>query len=512
MIGAAAGAPLTLATYGTGFQTGYWRTLDGSDYATLPVWSRNTVKFIPAGEAPITETHSIEELYFYFPPTAAYVRPAPEGIQVETRGQPGKDLELVAVHQRLFTAADKGEAGAQLNPGFFAGDANAQIALAAAEINAQAGKRLLTLKLGVDNLAVAGSLVNDRMRFGILSALAQASAANARYPGTVTHLVISNEYARVAATAEGERTPTQQIAEMVRYAKTQMAPGGDFAGLALKVGVRGNSFLAVDTQSSDRAARQFTQDVAELLADVDVLMENRYPSPEAVEAARQTGRWDLYFDAEQGELSKQWRQLTKAIRGLPGGERVELMIGEIGHPTGGIAFNLPGYVEGDTAIPPGSPFAKVAGALEAGGSRIGARGRATLAAYFNDALATAFLEQAFAWSRETGVQIHAFEAFDEPQKAVQNLPLPGLTPARSMLNRAGPFGAEAAYGLFGYTGVAAFSNPSEAAGPPRPGAARSDALPPGLSWADQPDGRLYPKLPDLDFAAIARAFNAVISP
>lgn len=507
----AEGAPLTLATYGTGFQTHYWRSVAGQSYATLPVWTLSEVETRPSDGAS-TRTRGIEEILFYFPPTSAYVRPAPERILIESRGQPGRDLELLAVHQTLFAPARRGDPGAVLNPGLFAGDANAQIALAAAEINAQAGRRLLSLKLGVDNLAVDGSLVNDRMRFGILSALAQARVANSRYPGTVTHLIVSNEYARPAAASSGGQTPTQQVTEMIRYAKAQMAPGADFAGLDLKVGVRGNSFLAVDPASKDPSARRFARDVAGLVSVADFLMENRYPSAEAVAAASRSGHWRLYFAPENGELSRQWERLTQAIRALPGGGGIELMIGEIGQPTNGISFNLPGYVEDIAAIRPDSPFAELERTLDVGGGRIGPDGVRIFQRHFNDASATAFVREALAWSRAKGVQIHLFEAFDEPQKSVQGLP-PGAQDRRArLLNRSGPYGAEAFFGLFGYTGVAAFHARQATDGAPRAGAALTDGLPPGIDWAPQFEGRFYPKLAHFDFAAAARAFKAVISP
>ena len=122
------------------------------------------------------------------------------------------------------------------------------------------------------------------------------------------------------------------------------------------------------------------------------------------------------------------------------------------------------------------------------------------------------MTQACAWSRRTGVQIHLFEAFDEPHKSIQNLPLPGLTLAQSTLNRTGSYGAEGFFGLFAYTGVAAFHakvHPDDAR---PPGAKLTGSLPSGLSWAEQFAGRFYPKLPDLSLAELARAFEAVTAP
>ncbi len=509
---AAHGAPLTLATYGTGFQAGYWRAIGRHDYVALPVWTDNGVDYLPANGAPPNQTRSTDEIYFYFPPTASYVRQAPERIQIETTGKAGRDLQLVAVHQTLFEPARRGDPDARLNPGFFAGDANGQIALAAAEINAKAGKAVLTIKLGVDNLAVDGSLVNDRMRFSILSALAQAQVANARFPGTVTHLILSNEYARIQPETSGRRTSTQQITAMVQYAKNQMAKGGDFAGLDLRVGARGNSFRGVDPTSTDPAIRQFSQDVAKLVTVADFLMENVYPSPEALESARKTGHWDAYFAPERGELANQWRQFQQAIGSIAAGKDIDLMIGEIGHPTNGIAFNLPGYEEGAAPITPGTAFAKVAGALDPTGARLAQTGIDTFHYYVNDRLAAAFLAQAVAWSRRTGVQIHLFEAFDEPQKSVQNPPLPGLTLGQSSLNRAGPYGAEGFYGLFGYTGVAAYHVGHAGNRGPTPGSRLASNLPTGARWAEPFAGRLYTKLPGLDFAKLAGSFEPVKAP
>ncbi|WP_245232370.1 hypothetical protein [Thiorhodococcus minor] len=507
------GAPLALATYGTGFQTGYWRTLSEEEYAIFPVWTTSDVAVARTGSQGATPRTSVEQVLFYFPPTAVYVRPAPELIQVETRGRPGKDLALIAVHQRLFAPARKDAPGAVLNPGFFLGDANAQVALAAAEINAQAGKRLLSIKLGVDNLAVAGSLMNDRMRFGILSALAQAQTANARFPGTVTHLVVSNEYAQIASSShDGQLTPMQQITAMLRFAKAQMEPTGDFPGLDLKVGVRGNQFVALDSSAPDPALRQFTRDVADLVSAADFLMENRYPSPEAVESARESGHWQVYFDPVSGELSKQWRHLESCIRALPGGRDIELMIGEIGHPANGISFNLPGYRKDGREPKPGTAFAQLAAALDGTRARIPPHGIQRFQGYFNATLASAFVREALAWSRSQGVQIHLFEAFDEPFKASPNLPLPGLSMKQSLLGQFGGYGAEACFGLFAYTGVATSRRAQPTDSSHRPGALLTDTLPPGLSWASERDGRFYPKLPDLDFGKAAHAFKAVTPP
>ncbi|NEX22057.1 hypothetical protein G3480_17380 [Thiorhodococcus mannitoliphagus] len=513
LVSQAGGAPLTLTTYGTGFQAGYWQTLEGLEYAVFPIWTAKEVAFINPGDADSTQTQSIEQILFYFPPTSAYVRPDPALIRVETRGQPGRDLELGAVDQRLFSPSQKGTPGALLNPGFFVGDANAQIALAAAEINAQAGERLLSIKLGVDNLAVAGSLVNDRMRFGILSALAQAQLANARFPNTVTHLIVSNEYARiVSAEVTGQPTPTQQTTEMVRFAKAQMEPEGDFAGVKIKVGVRGNQFVAIAPTTGDPAIRQFTQDVAKLVSVADFLMENRYPSPEAVESARQSGHWKVYFDPMNGELSKQWRALEASIRALPGGGDIDLMIGEIGHPTNGISFNLAGYRKDNIEPKPGTAFAQIAATVDLERARIAPEGIRIFQRDFNDTLATAFVHEALDWSRRTGVQLHLFEAFDEPHKASPNLPLPGLSMKQSLLNQSGSYGAEAYFGLFGYTGVAAFQGDPETGVQPRPGGLMTDTLPPGVRWASQFKGTFYAKLPDLDFAGAAHAFKAVTPP
>jgi hypothetical protein len=347
------------------------------------------------------------------------------------------------------------------------------------------------------------------MRFAIRSALAQAQAANARHPGTVTHLIVSNEYAEITAPSGERMTPTRQVTEMVRFARAQMAPGGDFEGLTLAVGVRGRRFRSVDADATDPAIRQFTQDVRELIGVADVLMENIYPSPEAVEQARISGNWDVFFDPERGELSIQWRRLEATIAGLADGKAIDIMIGEIGHPTNGIAFNLPGAAAGEPAAPPGSAFARIAEHLADDDSRIGKPGIDIVQTYFNDRLSAAFLSAAFQWSREQGVQIHAFEAFDEPHKSDQNPPPPGPARRAAILSPAGSYGAEAFYGIFGYTGVAGFSATPER--PIRPGAKLVDQLPARiqgetLDWAPQFSGRFYPKLPALDFGGVARAF------
>ena len=503
------GAPLTLATYGTGFDVGYWRRLDGEDMVVLPVWAENQVDFFAAEAGSPTTQRATDELYFYFPPKASYVTPVPDGVVLETTGTAGRDLALRAVHLSVFAPALRGDPGAVPNPGFFLGDANAQVALAAAGINARAGKTLLTIKQGVPNIVVDGTLVNPRMRFAIRSALAQAQAANARHPGTVTHLIVSNEYAEITAPSGERMTPTRQVTEMVRFARAQMAPGGDFEGLTLAVGVRGRRFRSVDADATDPAIRQFTQDVRELIGVADVLMENIYPSPEAVEQARISGNWDVFFDPERGELSIQWRRLEATIAGLADREAIDLMIGEIGHPTNGIAFNLPGAAAGEPAAPPGSAFARIAEHLADDDSRIGKPGIDIVQTYFNDRLSAAFLSAAFQWSREQGVQIHAFEAFDEPHKSDQNPPPPGPARRAAILSPAGSYGAEAFYGIFGYTGVAGFSATPER--PIRPGAKLVDQLPARiqgetLDWAPQFSGRFYPKLPALDFGGVARAF------
>ncbi|MBK1718470.1 hypothetical protein [Thiocystis violacea] len=508
---AAGGAPLTLTTYGTGFQAGYWRSVDGHPYATLPVWTDAQVVYAHGDGSTPTRTQAIEEVYFYFPPTAAYVRPAPDQIQVETTGRPGRDLKLVAVHQTLFEPARKTDPEARLNPGFFAGDANAQIALAAAEINAHAGQPLLTIKLGVDNLVVDGTLINDRMRFSILSALAQAQVANGRFPGTVTHLVLSNEYAQPPTTPDAANTSTEQITAMIRYAKARMRPDGEFAGLNLLVGARGHRFRAVDATSTDPGIRRFSQDVAALVAEADFLMENIYPSPEAVESARQRGDWNVFLKPETGELDIQWRRFRQVIGGLAGNKRIELMIGEIGHPTNGIAFNLPGYVEGDAQPSPNSAFAEVADALEANGPGIAQGGIDVFQRYFNERLASAFVRDAVAWSVRTGVQIHLFEAFDEPWKFRPDIP-PGQTPGRSRLHRSGPYGAEGFYGLFGYTGVSNFRHDQGSPDRLRPGSKLTNPLPPGWNWAGPFDGRFHAKSSRLDFAGLARSFEPLTPP
>ena len=505
----AGGAPLTLSTYGTGFDLGYWRKLGAEDFVALPVWAENRVDFFAAdAETPTTQT-AIDELYVYFPPEATFVAPAPHRVILETTGTAGHDLALAAVHLRIFKPADQDAPGAVLNPGFFLGDANAQNALAAAEINASAGKTLLTIKQGVPNIAVDGTLINPRMRFAIRSALAQAQVANERHPGTVTHLIVSNEYAEVAAPLGDTMTPTRQVTEMVRFARAQMAPGGDFEGLGLAVGVRSHGFRGADADSVDPAIRRFTQDVRELIRVADVLMENIYPSPEAVEQARRTGHWDVVFDREDGELTIQWRRLEASIAGLADGKRVELMIGEIGHPTNGIAFNLPGYLLGARSVASGSAFARVREHLADGDTRIEPPGIDVFQAYFNTSTSADFLTEAFRWSRDTGVQIHAFEAFDEPHKSARNLPLAGLGLAESTLNHRGSYGAEGFYGIFRYTGVAGFSATSP--GPITPGAKLLDPLPEDREggvpqWASQFAGQLHSKLPDFDFRGTAHAF------
>jgi hypothetical protein len=505
----AGGAPLTLATYGTGFDVGYWRRLDEEDYAVFPVWAENRVDYIAEGSETPDVQRTADELLFYFPPEATFVIPAPERVVIETTGTPGLDLALEAVHLRVFEPARKGQPGAVMNPGFFLGDANAQVPLAAAEMNARAGQTLLTIKQGIPNLAVDGTLVNARMRFAIRSALAQAQVANARHPGTLTHLIVSNEYSEITEKAGDALTTTQQITEMVRFAREQMAPGGDFEGLGLAIGVRGHRFRGVDAKSTDPATRQFTQDVRELIKVTDVLMENIYPSAEAVELARASGDWSSFFDPDQGELSIQWRRLELAIAELADGKDVALMIGEIGHPTNGIAFNLPGYVIDGRPIAPGSAFKRVSDALAKDETRINPPGIETFQRYFNDRLSAAFLTEAFRWSRDQGVQIHAFEAFDEPHKSAQNLPLPSLSLAESTLNHTGSYGAEAFYGIFGYTGVASFS--AAPAHPIKPGARLIDDLADGpdgehIDWAPQFSGQLYRKLPGFDFTGTAKSF------
>lgn len=492
----AAGAPLELATYGTGLQVGYWRRLNDQEYAALPVWSDSRVDY-QTGDAPPQRTRSIDEVFYYFP-ASAYARLVPERTTIETSGRAGQDLQLLATHQTIFTPARKGDPGARLNPGFFAGDANAQIALAAAELNARAGKRLLTLALGVDNLAVDGSLVNDRMRFSILSALAQAQLANGRFPGTVTHLVISNEYAVPQESQGGRATATEQVTQMVRFARSTIARGGDFAGLGLQIGARGNHFRRIDTRSSDPAIQRFTRDVGALVRESDFLMENIYPSQESVAAARRAGRWDGYF-GDDGELDRQWSQLRDGIGAIAGGKRIALMIGEIGYPTNGINFNLPG-----------SALARVADAIDLTAGRIRPAGIAVFQDYANPTLASDFLAGACDWSRRQGVQIHLFEAFDEPQKFVQNLPLPGLTLRDSLLAPAGGYGAEGFFGIFGYSGVAAFhptTDPTAIA----PGSRLRPELPDRLGWTGQFAGRFFGKRPAFDFAATAAAFESVIS-
>lgn len=517
----AGGAPLTLATYGTGFDVGYWRRLGDDDSVTLPVWAENQVDFYAAGATTPTTERTIDELYFYFPPESAYVIPAPGRAILGTTGTAGRDLALRAVHLRVFAPAEKGDTGAVLNPGFFLGDANAQVALAAAEINAKAGKTLLMIKQGVPNIALDGTLVNPRMRFAIRSALAQAQVANTRHPGTVTHLIISNEYAEIAAPLGDTPTPTRQVIEMVRFAREQMEAGGDFEGLSLAVGVRSHSFRGIDVEATDPAIRRFTQDVRELIQVADVLMENIYPSPDAVEQARITGIWNVFFDPQDGELSRQWQTLNDAVRTLADGKPIDLMIGEIGHPTNGIAFNLPGYGVGAAAMTAGSAsglaatsaFARVSGHLTGQGSRISPPGIDILQAYFNPTLSAAFLRDAFDWSRAKQVQIHAFEAFDEPHKSAQNPPPPDLDLPESTLNHAGPYGAEGFYGFFRYRGVAGFSvQPRQ---PLQPGAkligapripSQQDSDKPSLDWTTQFAGRFHLTLPNFDFKSTANAF------
>jgi hypothetical protein len=505
----AGGAPLALSTYGTGFDQGYWRQLGDEEFVVLPVWAENRVDFYPDGARTPTTQQATDPLYFYFPPESSYVVPAPARAVIETTGTAGHDLALAAVHLRVFEPAGIDEPGAVLNPGFFLGDANAQVPLAAAEINADAGKTLLTIKQGVPNIVVDGSLINPRMRFAIRSAFAQAQTANARHPGTLTHLVISNEYAQIAAPIGDAPTPTRQVTEMVRFARELMAPGGDFEGLGLAIGVRSHGFRGVDPDSTDPAIRRFTTEVRELIQVADVLMENIYPSPEAVEQARTNGTWDHFFDPDQGELSVQWRKWEASIRRIAEGKAIQLMIGEIGHPTNGIAFNLPGYVVGGQPIESGTAFARVAEHLTDQDNRLSPQGLEIFQAYFNEKTSAAFLTEAFRWSREKGVQIHAFEAFDEPHKSDQNLQPRDPSLGNSTLNQGGPYGAEAFYGIFRYTGVAGFS--ATPAHPIHPGAKLVDRLPDDpdqgtLAWAPQFSGRFYRKLRDFDFRDAAKGF------
>lgn len=92
----AGGAPLTLSTYGAGFDLGYWRRLGEEDFVVLPVWAENRVDFFAAdAETPTTQT-AIDELYVYFPPEATFVVPAPDRVILETTGTAGHDLALAA--------------------------------------------------------------------------------------------------------------------------------------------------------------------------------------------------------------------------------------------------------------------------------------------------------------------------------------------------------------------------------------------------------------------------------
>ena len=504
---AAGGMPLTLATYGTGFQAGYWRQVDGRDSVALPVWTDSRILEHRPTETTPHQKRETTDVVFLFPPTAVHVRPAPERLQVETTGTPGQDLRVVAIHQTLFEPASPSDPEARLNPGFFAGDANAQIPLAAAEINAQTGRRLLTIKLGVDNILVDGTLVNDRMRFAILSALAQTQVANARFPGTVTHLILSNEYAQPWSGPDGRPSPTEQITAMLNYARAQMATDGPFAGLDLRLGARGHRFRLADPNATDPALARFGREVAALLAASDVVMENLYPSPEAVEAAARSSHWRVYFDPEQGELSRTWRQLERTIRTLAGERPIEIMIGEIGHPTDGIAFNLPGYVEDAAPIRPGTAFAAIADRLDVDRARLGDRGLSIARRYFNPALASAFVREAVAWSRATGVQIHLFEAFDEPWKSSPNLPRDAPASRRALLDHSGPYGAESNYGLFGYSGVSEFQPPGQRPAEIAPSSRLAPQLPAGVRWNGAFAGQFFHKLPDLDFAALAHSFT-----
>jgi exo-beta-1,3-glucanase (GH17 family) len=315
-------------------------------------------------------------------------------------------------------------------------------------------------------------------------------------------------------TITGDESPlsTKQITAMIRYAKAQMAPNGDFAGLTLSVGARANRFREADATSSDPNIRRFSQDVGALVAAADFLMENVYPSAQALEAARRDGDWEVYFKPDTGELTNQWRQFRGAVDGLAAGKRLELMIGEIGHPTNGIAFNLPGYVEDTAAIRPDSAFARIATALDASGSALAREGIEVFQDYCNTRLASAFVREVAAWSRATGVQIHVFEAFDEPHKAAPNVPPPNLRLAQSNFSQSGPYGAEDSYGLFGYTGVADFQAKRPGRDACRPGSKPKEQLPSGVHWAAPFEGRFYPKRPELDFGKLARSFEAVISP
>jgi hypothetical protein len=228
-----------------------------------------------------------------------------------------------------------------------------------------------------------------------------------------------------------------------------------------------------------------------------------------VEQARTTATWDHFFDPDQGELSIQWRKWEASIRRIAEGKAIQLMIGEIGHPTNGIAFNLPGYVVGGQPIESGTAFARVSEHLTDQDARISPQGVEIFQSYFNEKTSAAFLTEAFRWSREKGVQIHAFEAFDEPHKSDQNLQPRDPSLGNSTLNQGGSYGAEAFYGIFRYTGVAGFS--ATPAHPIHPGAKLVDPLPddPGqgaFAWAPQFSGRFYRKLPDFDFRDAANGF------
>ncbi|MFB1486721.1 MULTISPECIES: hypothetical protein [unclassified Thiocapsa] len=157
----------------------------------------------------------------------------------------------------------------------------------------------------------------------------------------------------------------------------------------------------------------------------------------------------------------------------------------------------------------GSAFALVCEHLADGDTRIEQPGINAFQAYFNVATSAAFLTEAFGWSRDTGVQIHAFEAFDEPHKSAQNLPLADLGLAESTLNHGGSYGAEGFYGIFRYTGIAGFSATSLRR--IRPGAKlvdplRVDSEGTAPEWASQFTGQFQSKLPSFDFRGTAHAF------
>jgi exo-beta-1,3-glucanase (GH17 family) len=198
-------------------------------------------------------------------------------------------------------------------------DSNSLVALEAANYNKAHGALDLTVSQGIfqqGSTAGWGAEISD--------AIAEVKQANAIYAGTVNRLIFTNEYVTDAQT-------TNQVINLIQQYKSQIPAG-------VQVGVRSNTFgqLGPGGKPADFVAALKT-----LVSNVDFIMVNIYPSPNIMQRVIAAGSnapaLKAAIDAGVQEVITEYQTLKSEAQAV--NPNVQVIIGETGWPSYGIAFN-----------------------------------------------------------------------------------------------------------------------------------------------------------------------------